>query len=335
MRRSISSTSAAVGQRRLRARARRGERAGGAGAGERLLARAALEQRDEQAGGERVAGGRAVDGLHRRRRGAGDLLPALEQDGALGAERQRRQAVVAADRLELVAVDDEQVDLGEEIGGSGFAGAAFRQKKRACRAAATTVSTGISSWQSTASASPSPSPASSRRVRARRDHDLVLAVGVDEDQGDAGRRRRSAGRRRGRRRPRASSASASSANGRRRRRRSSRTSAPSRAAASAWFAPLPPGTRSKVAPVSVSPGRGSRSQRATRSRLIDPTTAILGAHDRGVYAAIARRSSSVRPSRFSRRSNRPAQSDERSGSEPMSAAARRPSSARTSTASSR
>src|SRR5260370_17019421 len=49
----------------------------------------------------------------------------------------------------------------------------------------------------------------------------------------------------------------------------------------------------------------------------------------------ARRSSSVRPSRFSRRSNSPAQSDDRSGSEPMSAAERSPSSARTRTASSR
>src|SRR5918999_1308703 len=54
------------------------------------------------------------------------------------------------------------------------------------------------------------------------------------------------------------------------------TSAPSRAHATAWFAPLPPGTRANVAPVTVSPARGSRSQRATRSRLIDPTTVIRG-----------------------------------------------------------
>ena len=34
--------------------------------------------------------------------------------------------------------------------------------------------------------------------------------------------------------------------------------------------PLPPGTRSSSASVTVSPGRGSRSQKPTRSRLIDP-----------------------------------------------------------------
>src|SRR5919106_3343480 len=54
------------------------------------------------------------------------------------------------------------------------------------------------------------------------------------------------------------------------------TSAPSRAAATAWLAPLPPGMRSKVASVTVSPGCGSRSQRATRSRLTLPTTVRLG-----------------------------------------------------------
>src|SRR5213592_4348645 len=51
-----------------------------------------------------------------------------------------------------------------------------------------------------------------------------------------------------------------------------RTFAPSRAAATAWLAPFPPGTRSSVAPLSVSPGRGRRSTLVTKSRLIDPTT---------------------------------------------------------------
>src|SRR3954451_6981258 len=51
-----------------------------------------------------------------------------------------------------------------------------------------------------------------------------------------------------------------------------RTWAPSRDAATAWFAPLPPGKRSKLASVTVSPGCGKRSQRATRSRLMLPTT---------------------------------------------------------------
>src|SRR5262249_47467887 len=56
-----------------------------------------------------------------------------------------------------------------------------------------------------------------------------------------------------------------------------RTSAPSRAAATAWFAPFPPGPREHVAPVTVSPARGSRAARTTRSRLIEPTTVSLGA----------------------------------------------------------
>src|SRR4029078_2183915 len=42
--------------------------------------------------------------------------------------------------------------------------------------------------------------------------------------------------------------------------------------ATAWLAPLPPGKRSKLASVTVSPGCGKRSQRATRSRLMLPTT---------------------------------------------------------------
>ena len=54
---------------------------------------AALEQRDEQAGGERVAGGGAVDGVDLRRLGARDLLAVLEQHRALGAERDGDEAV--------------------------------------------------------------------------------------------------------------------------------------------------------------------------------------------------------------------------------------------------
>src|SRR4051812_4160849 len=48
--------------------------------------------------------------------------------------------------------------------------------------------------------------------------------------------------------------------------------APIRAAATAWFAPLPPGWRANEVPISVSPGRGKRSAVTTRSTLIDPTT---------------------------------------------------------------
>src|ERR1700677_2897372 len=54
------------------------------------------------------------------------------------------------------------------------------------------------------------------------------------------------------------------------------TSAPNRAAATAWLAPLPPGTSRTSRAEIVSPGRGSRAQRSTRSALIEPTTAIRG-----------------------------------------------------------
>ena len=50
------------------------------------------------------------------------------------------------------------------------------------------------------------------------------------------------------------------------------TSAPSRLAASAWFAPLPPGKRPSSASVTVSPATGRRSAVATMSRLIEPIT---------------------------------------------------------------
>ncbi len=148
-----------------------------------------------------------------------------------------------------------------------------------------------------------------------------------------------------------SPASASSANASRPTAATRRTSAPSRAQASAWFAPLPPGKRASVAPPTVSPGLGSVSQRTTRSRLTEPTTVMRARHAVRVtlggrrmrvarrlppaQAASARRSSTVEPSSVSRRSKRPAQSDERSGVLSRRAASARPSSARTRTASSR
>ena len=49
--------------------------------------------------------------------------------------------------------------------------------------------------------------------------------------------------------------------------------APARAAARAWFAPLPPSTIEKRSPITVSPGRGSGDANAVRSALMLPTTA--------------------------------------------------------------
>src|SRR4051794_11419443 len=52
------------------------------------------------------------------------------------------------------------------------------------------------------------------------------------------------------------------------------TGYPSRATATAWFAPLPPKNVVNVRPVAVSPTCGMRSVLATRSRLILPTTTM-------------------------------------------------------------
>ena len=54
------------------------------------------------------------------------------------------------------------------------------------------------------------------------------------------------------------------------------TVAPQRAAATAWLAPLPPGSSSSDAPPTVSPGPGRRSTRTTWSALIEPTTTTKG-----------------------------------------------------------
>ncbi len=55
-------------------------------------------------------------------------------------------------------------------------------------------------------------------------------------------------------------------------RASSAVRAPSRAAATAWFAPLPPGWTARSEPSTVSPAPGRRSTPITRSALADPTT---------------------------------------------------------------
>jgi hypothetical protein len=62
----------------LRAEARRGDCARAAGATQAFLRLAALEQRDNEARGERVARGRSVDRVHERRARARDL-PAILQ----------------------------------------------------------------------------------------------------------------------------------------------------------------------------------------------------------------------------------------------------------------
>jgi hypothetical protein len=52
--------------------------------------------------------------------------------------------------------------------------------------------------------------------------------------------------------------------------------APERAAATAWFRPLPPGTMTSSWPSTVCPGPGRRGTRATMSWLMLPTTVTSG-----------------------------------------------------------
>ena len=124
-------------QRRLGAEPRGGERAGRARARECLLLVAPLEQRDEQARGERVARCSAVDDLDARRRRPRDLLPVLEQHRALGAERERDEAVACG------ASDSSSKRLTTARSGSTAirrAGAALRQNMPvACSQAASTA----------------------------------------------------------------------------------------------------------------------------------------------------------------------------------------------------
>ena len=171
-------------ERRLGAEPGGGEGAGGAGAGQRLLLVAPFEQRDEQARGEGVARRSAVDHLDLRRGRPRHLLAVLEQDGSLGAERQRHEAVGARERLELEAVDDGEVGVdGDPPRGRGVEaehpGRLLPRRERPPRPG------------SPAGRAPRPTARARsrprRRVRSGRDDDRRLAGGVDGDQGDAGR----------------------------------------------------------------------------------------------------------------------------------------------------
>ena len=75
------------------------------------------------------------------------------------------------------------------------------------------------------------------------------------------------------------------------------TFAPSRTAATAWLAPLPPGTERYPVPSTVSPGRGRAGRANTRSMLIEPKTRITG----GILAGSLPAPSCFRPGRAGNR----------------------------------
>src|SRR5690606_30448909 len=66
------------------------------------------------------------------------------------------------------------------------------------------------------------------------------------------------------------------------------TWARSRAAATAWFAPFPPGSICPPVPWRVSPGAGCRCTCARRSTFTEPTTTIVPSAGGGIEASIGR-----------------------------------------------
>ena len=163
-------------QRRLRAETGRSERAGGTGALERGTPLAALEQADDEAGRERVAGGGAVDGVDGGRGGSGDLSPVLEERGAVGPVGDGHE-LPGGDDLVLEPVDDQQV--GDDVDrprGRRVEGEERRVPRRSVHDLVRHLELAEHRSASEVGAHV--------RVRAGHDDDLVLTVVGDEDQRD-------------------------------------------------------------------------------------------------------------------------------------------------------
>ena len=221
-------------QRRLRAEPGRRERARGARACG-APPRAARPSRSETTRQAVNASPAAVPSTAStaRRRGAGDLAAVLVQRGALGAEGDRDELAARGD-LVLEPVDDEQVGLERERprrrrvhGHERRAPGRGRDDLVAHLELAEHRARHLARRQRPRSRRGRPR-SGSRRPRRR---------------GSARARSRRAAPARARRRPRASPASASSAKASSPTAPTIRTRAPSRAAATAWFAPFPPGKR--------------------------------------------------------------------------------------------
>ena len=178
----------------------------------------------------------------------------------------------ARERLELEAVDDGEVG----IDGDPPRGAALRQNSPlACSHAAMTASSGISCWQRTASAA----AARSRRRAAFAPGETTIVVSPSASTvisatpvGASVSRTSSStpGLAEPRERLVGECVPADGADERHPR-------AEPRAGDGLVRA-LAAGEARKLAPVTVSPGRGSAAQRTTRSRLTEPTTVMRGRH---------------------------------------------------------
>ena len=121
------------------------------------------------------------------------------------------------------------------------------------------------------------SSGTSAMIGTRGDHDLVLPVRQPQRWSRARLPRPRAVPHQDRRRPRPAGPGQGQRRCRSRTHPTNRTPVrPERCAASAWLAPLPPGSVSSDWPRTVSPGRGKDGTRKIKSRLIEPktTTAI-------------------------------------------------------------
>ena len=254
------------GQRRLRARPGSRERAGRAGAAQRLVARRGprASETTRQAVNASPAAVPSTASTARRL-GARDLAAVLEQHRALGAERQRDERRGA--RRPRARSGSRRAGRAS----TSTAARAPRSGRRTRRARPRcTASSGISSWQSTAPPRDRRPPhvtARSRRARRRSGSRRASSTRISATPGRARPRAHARARRRpprGRRAP----------PRRTRRRRPRRRSARPRRAAR----PRPPGSRpcrpgrGRSRAADRLPRRGRRSTRATRSRLIEPTT---------------------------------------------------------------
>jgi hypothetical protein len=288
-----------------------------------------LQQRDEQAGRERVACGGAVDGVHARRLRTGDLLPVVEQHGSLGAERHGDETVAPCEHLQLVAVDDGEVGIdGERPRRRGVEAEEPARLLPRCEDGCVRhlelAEDGVRRLQL---------HSAELGVRPGSDDDLVLAGGVDEDQrhprGRVGAlrlygqpllpRQRLVGQRV------AADAADERDVGAEPRRRDG------------LVGPLAAGDPAERRVGDGLAGAGQPAAARDQVEVHRPDDDDRGAihpPDRD-QAAMARRSPTVEPSSVSRRSNSPAHSDDASGAESILAASVRLWSARTSTASSR
>ena len=146
---------------------------------ERLLTVASLEEGNDQTGRERIACGGSVDRVHLWRRSARDLPAVLQEDRAVFPERQRDEAVLRADDVQLVPVRNDKLRLYREW--PRWRGVYAEPLRLAARL----LDRRIRNLERTEDRARR-TRCIDRRICSGNDRDRVLAVRRDEDQRDAG-----------------------------------------------------------------------------------------------------------------------------------------------------